>query len=169
MNKISLVSRRRDQRFDSPTRASLRARERFREEALQAEIPDRDHPDSINADITVGFERGAPTVEVEVPSDQRLNLEDLASEYLGDNNSAEIRTEISKERIGDKWGLKIQFMPDHTSRMLSTKELALMLGVSSHTIYKLRKANKIKGYKAGTRWRYIWTEVLAALEGPGGE
>ena len=48
------------------------------------------------------------------------------------------------------------------------KTLATMLGVSKHTILSLRKSGRIKGYHVGHGWRFIWVEVVAALEDKGG-
>jgi hypothetical protein len=42
-----------------------------------------------------------------------------------------------------------------------------MLGVSDHTVLSLRKSGKIKGYHVGHGWRFIWGEVVAALEDKG--
>ena len=165
MNKISLVARRRNKAFDSPTEASERARKRIEDgepkgaavEAVVATDPGSD-------EVSVSMEEGIPTVELDVPADQHLSLDELAEEYLSDQDQAQILTTISKEKVGGKWGLRLQFMPDHPAKLLSSKELASMLGVSLHTIYHLRKSGKIKGYKAGRTWRFVWSEVLDALE-----
>lgn len=158
MNKISLVTRRKDKAFDAPTAASQRARERLALE--QAERPE-EHED----DISVSHEEGAPTIELEMQQSSGIDPEAIAEEYLKGRDEAEIRTRISKEQKSEnKWELKLQFLPEHTSKLLSAQELAMMLGVSIHTIYSMRKKGKITGYKVGHAWRFIWTEVLEALE-----
>ena len=161
MNKISLVARRRDKAFDSPTEASERARKRIEDEKPEEAAVE---PTSGAEDVSVTMEEGIPTVELDVPADQHLSLDEIAEEYLSDADQAQVLTTISKEKVGGKWGLRLQFMPDHPAKLLSSKELAAMLGVSIHTIYHLRKSGKITGYKAGRTWRYVWSEVLDALE-----
>ena len=155
-NKISLVSRRKDMSFDSPTRASLRAMKRFQEESRL------ESPDSHDKDVFVSLEEGSPTVEVKLPQEE-LDIKKVASEYLHDKDHSEVMAMVSKEKVGENWELKLQFVPKYHSRMLTSKQLAEMLRVSISTVYSLRKKGKIRGYKAGNVWRFIWKEVLAAL------
>ncbi len=162
MNKISLVSRRLDKSFDTPTRASQRAHERM-EEQIAGTDTDSDQPQDKNS-VSVSIQEGSPTVEIDLPNDKHVDFECLATEYLQGKDKTMITTEISKEKIGDKWELKLQFMPEHPSKLLTAKELAAMLGVSITTVYTMRKNNGIKSYKVGNSWRFMWSEVLEALE-----
>ncbi len=164
MNKISLVSRRQDKCFDTPTRASMRAHERSeKQEELKTEsISKKDIPNQ--KDVFLSMENGAPTVEIDLPEDKQIDFEHLASEYLQGRDKALVSAEFSKEKIGDKWELKLQFTPEHPSKLLTVKELAAMLGLSTETIYLMRKKGQIKGYKAGKSWRFMWSEVLEALK-----
>ena len=161
MSKISLVSRRKDKYFDSPTQASQRAQHRLAEENNQVPAtPKENTPNS----ISVSVEEGSPTVELNVPPDQHLDFEALATEYLKGKDKAKIITIIEKEKIGDKWGLKLQFLPEQPFKLLSSKQLAQMFGVSPHTIARLVKQDVIKGYKVGKHWRFNWSEVLESLD-----
>ena len=161
MSKISLVSRRKDKYFDSPTQASQRAQQRLAEEESQAHPPtEGDSTKNVN----VSVEEGAPTVELNIQPDQRLDFEVLAAEYLKGKDKAKIMTVIEKEKIGDYWGLKLQFLPEQPSKLLSSKQLAQMFGVSPHTIARLVKQGIIKGYKVGKHWRFNWSEVLESLD-----
>jgi len=166
MSKISLVSRRKDKYFDSPTQASQRAQKRLAEnqdsppEAKPTAPPDP----SVRQNVNISVEEGSPTVELQMPPSQRLDFEALASEYLKGKDKAKIMTIIEKEKIGEKWGLKLQFLPEQPSRLLSSKQLAQMFGVSTHTISRLTKEGMIKGYKVGKHWRFNWSEVLESLD-----
>jgi excisionase family DNA binding protein len=161
MSKISLVSRRKDKYFDSPTQASQRAQKRIatEQQADQNTVSPQTPPE----DISVSMEQGAPTVELKLPPDQRLDFEQLAEEYLHGKDKARIMAVVEKEKIGEKWGLKLQFLPELPSKMLSAKQLAQMFGVSPHTIYSLLKKGIIKGYKIGRTWRFNWSEILESL------
>lgn len=161
MSKISLVARRKDKYFDSPTQASQRAQQRLTEKENQIQsLPKED----TRKDVSVSVEEGAPTLELSIPPDQRLDFEALASEYLKGKDKAKIMTIIEKEKIGDKWGLKLQFLPEQPSKLLASKQLAQMFGVSTHTIARLVKQGVIKGYKIGKHWRFNWSEVLESLD-----
>lgn len=164
MSKISLVSRRKDKYFDSPTQASQRAQKRLIEEKEEGNLQPPHPPVGESKDITVSVEDGAPTVAFNVPPDQSLDFEALASEYLKGKDKAKIMTIIEKEKIGDKWGLKLQFLPEQPSKLLSSQQLAQMFGVSPHTISRLLKQGVIKGYKIGRHWRFNWSEVLESLD-----
>jgi len=100
MSKISLVSRRKDKYFDSPTKASQRAQKRLDEEAKSIKQPPPSDADT--KDINVLVEEGAPTVELDVPPDQNLDFEALTAEYLKGKDKAKIMTIIEKEKIGNK-------------------------------------------------------------------
>ncbi|MDD4869799.1 MAG: helix-turn-helix domain-containing protein [Kiritimatiellae bacterium] len=157
MSKISLVSRRKDKYFDSPTQASQRAQKRLAEEENSTKPP------ADAKDINILMEEGSPTVELNVPPDQNLDFEALTSEYLKGKDKAKIMTVIEKEKIGNKWGLKLQFLPEQPSKLLSSIQLAQMFGVSPHTISRLVKQGIIKGYKIGKHWRFNWSEILESL------
>ena len=161
MSKISLVSRRKDKYFDSPTQASQRAQKRLAEE--ESSTKPTPPPGNGTKDINILMEEGAPTVELNVPPDQNLDFEALASEYLKGKDKAKIMTVIEKEKIGNKWGLKLQFLPEQPSKLLSSIQLAQMFGVSPHTISRLVKQGIIKGYKVGKHWRFNWSEILESL------
>jgi len=160
MNKISLVTRRKDMYFDSPTEASRRARLRLEREEASSQ------PDKLeDGEVEVSVQEGAPTVELGILENQPVQLDQLVREYLHDKDRAEIFTEVSKSKLDNgKWELKFQFLPDYPAKMLTTRQLASVLGVSMSTIYSLRRKGVIKGYQLGSAWRYIWSEVLQALE-----
>jgi excisionase family DNA binding protein len=163
MSKISLVTRRKDKYFDCPTAASQRAQKRLSEEQQQ-QAKDADEPEHPSEqDISVSIEEGAPTVDVTLPSDRRIDFEQLAAEYLQGKDKANIMAVIEKEKIGEKWGLKLQFLPEQPTKMLTAKQLAQMFGVGTHTIYHLLKTGVIQGYKIGKAWRFNWSEVIQAL------
>lgn len=165
MNKISLVSRRRDKAFDAPTQASLRARARLEEDSSN----ENENAPQTSPDISVTMEEGAQTIDLSMNTTNGIDPEVLAEEYLHGRDEAELRTLISKKKMADKWELKLQFMPERPSKLLSAKELSSMLGISSSSIYLLRKKGVIKGYQAGRAWRFMWSEVLEALEKTTGE
>ncbi len=163
--KISLVTRRKDKAFDAPTRASERAKARTQ--------PGDDAPvaagKDTGKDVSVSFEDGAPTVQVEVPTGRRLDAKEIVAGYLHGTDKGAATAVVSREIVNGKLGLKFQFMPEHASKMLTVKQLATMLGVSEHTILALRKSGRIKAYHVGRGWRFIWAEVVAALEDKGKE
>lgn len=164
MNKISLVSRRKDKYFDLPTQASRRARERQEADQASGQPPPPAPPSTPPKDVTVSTEEGIPTVEVDVPADQHLNLEQVSSAFLHGQKQSSVMASVEKRKIGDKWELKLQFMPDQPAKMLTAKQLGQMFGVSAETIYALRKKGVIKGYKVGHSLRFNWSEVLESLE-----
>ncbi|MFC1497257.1 helix-turn-helix domain-containing protein [Verrucomicrobiota bacterium] len=163
MNKISLVSRRNTKCVKFPTRASLRARERFNAEKTESlESLNKETPDTNNVCITK--EKGVPTLTAELNHDQNIEFGKTSSEYLNGKNQSEIMAMVTKENMGDKWELKIQLMPEHFSQMLNTKQTAKMLGVSVSTIYSLVRKGIIPATKVGNSWRFVWYEVLNALK-----
>ena len=162
MNKISLVARRRNRVFDEPTKASLRAKARMENGIVDDNEPAKEP--TAQSDVSFTIEEGAPTVEVDVPQNDHVAFDDLAEEILDGKERSFVTAEVSKEKVGDKWELKLQFMPDHPSKMLNPKELATMLGISKSTVYSMRKSGKIKGYRMGRSWRFVWSEVLESLE-----
>lgn len=109
------------------------------------------------------MEEGAPTVELKIPARQGLDVEALAAEYLQGKDKTKIMAVIEKEIIGEKWGLKLQFLPEQPAKLLSAKQLAQMFAVSPHTVLSLLKQGVIKGYKVGRHWRFNWSEVLESL------
>ena len=163
MTKVSLVTRRKDRVFDAPTRASERARQRALDKTGLDTAPAKQVLEKSESDVSVSLQEGTPTVEVKIPADRRFDLDEVSGAILREKSSTQTLAEISKEKIGDKWELKVQFLPENAQKMLTAKQLARILSVSTETVYSLRKKGVIKGYQVGTTWRFVWSEVLDAL------
>lgn len=48
--------------------------------------------------------------------------------------------------------------------VLSTKEVLSLLNISTHTLYNLREAGRLKPIKFGTKYMYRYSDVISILE-----
>ena len=160
MNKISLVARRQDRQFGIPTSASERAMHRMEEELSSGTQGTRAIPDSISLSMV----DGGPALDLRLPNEQAEPLANIVSGYLDGADTAEVVTEISLERKEAYTGIKFQFEPSKPVKMLNSRQLAAMLGISVSTVYSLHRKGRIRGYKAGRSWRFQWHEVLEDIE-----
>lgn len=146
MNKINLASRRQDKSFDVSTAALERARAREH----QATVP-------------VEFDHGNPAVTVDLGSKDQGAFSEIVEKLFKSGKRATIPTEIEKEDTDGISRLKFQFLVHQPSRMLSAKQLARMLNLSTGTIRKYAGLGKLKAYRVGRSWRFEWNEVLETL------
>lgn len=162
MKKVSLVARRQDRSRDFSTRASERARQRkdAEEEGSQEYSSSTGSP---GRDLQLSVEEGLPTVDVDLSPGSHYEFEKLTADYFDGKDEADITAHTTRHMKDGKWELKVQLMPAQASRMLTSGQLAQILGVSVSTVYSLRKRGEIRGYKVGRGWRYMWSEVVESL------
>lgn len=81
-----------------------------------------------------------------------INLNDLESivERIISRRERQPRKSIDSE---------INYKP-----VLSTKEVLSLLNISTHTLYNLREAGRLKPIKFGTKYMYRYSDVVSILE-----
>jgi len=53
--------------------------------------------------------------------------------------------------------------PEVSGEVLSVEALAVLLGVSPYSVYKLANEKKIPGFRIGNKYRFIRSEVIGSL------
>jgi len=132
----------------------------------EEQSPVRFGPQAMPESISLSLVDGGPAIDLRLPEQQGEPLAKIVSGYLDGADTAEIVTAVSLERKEAYTGIKFQFMPGKPVKMLSSKQLAAMLGVSVSTVYSLHRKGKIRGYRAGKSWRFQWHEVLEDIGSP---
>jgi excisionase family DNA binding protein len=71
---------------------------------------------------------------------------------------------MSMEETNDgKTAFNFHFKPVYTTRMLNTRDVALMLQISNSMLYRLIKEKEIKSYKVGQLRRFLLEDVVQYL------
>lgn len=71
---------------------------------------------------------------------------------------------MSMEQTNDgKTAFNFHFKPVYTTRMLNTRDVALMLQISKSMLYRLIKEKAIKSYKVGQLRRFLLEDVVQYL------
>jgi excisionase family DNA binding protein len=65
--------------------------------------------------------------------------------------------------IDGKTAFNFHFKPVYTTRMLNTRDVALMLQISNSMLYRLIKEKAIKSYKVGQLRRFLLEDVVQYL------
>ena len=148
MNKISLVTRRKDKNFDTPTLALERARER-----------------EVRTSAPVELDKcGNPSLTVDLPKEDALSFSEFLGHVFKETNQATIATEITKEDQAQVHKLVFKFLAhEQDTTFLTAQQLSEMLRMNISTIYRMAKNKRIRAYKVGRLWRFNWLEIKKAL------
>ena len=68
-----------------------------------------------------------------------------------------------EQTIDGKTAFNFHFKPVYTTRMLNTRDVALMLQISKSMLYRLIKEKVIKSYKVGQLRRFLLEDVVQYL------
>jgi excisionase family DNA binding protein len=94
-----------------------------------------------------------------------LNREQMASvnPLLVENQQQQVSGMLFRERAGVLY-LNLELSPKNTPRYLSARTIAGMLEISTRTVYRMHKQNRLPGIRIGRTLRFRFRDVMDYLD-----